>query len=316
MSPAPDPLHETMTRVGVTLEPAEFAAAVAESFRTAEPVSECVVQERFRRTRGYRDFRAILRKAPLPPSARVLAVGCGRGLAGRSSAYAAEVTREVHPTATIDELNYAAGSATLLERRYDMVVTHSLLHFAFDLGHLCRLLLRAIAPHGCYVMANEPNARFWTNPECAAGLERVSAAEGRRRQLLRFTEPARYLARLLRAVRPDERPDTVAGVNRLLRERLGMHGELTAKEIVRIVDPHVRDEVPGTYRLGSHGLDWDELAAGPLQGLQLETVRTSGYAMRDNPARVPERWRALDDELARRFPLDGFSFTALWRLAS
>jgi hypothetical protein len=104
-----------------------------------------------------------------------------------------------------------------------------------------------------------------------------------------------------------------AGVNRLLRARLGMRGELTAKEVLRIVDPHERDDSPGTYRLGSDGLEWEALAAGPLSGFALESVRTSGYLVRDNPVRVPRRWRALDRDLTMRFPLDGRVFTALWR---
>jgi hypothetical protein len=313
MSPAPDPLSETLLRVGVKHDRAAFAQAVAECFRIAEPMPEGVVQERFRKSHGYRDFRGMLRKAGLAPDARVLAIGCGPGLAGRSAAYAALVTREVYPTAAVEQMDYTAGLEQSAAAPYDMVVTHSLLHFFFDYAPLCGLIDSTLAEAGAYVMANEPNARFWRNETCVAELERVSAADSRRRHLLKFADPARYWARLLRAVRPKSGNDVTAGVNRLLRERLGMRGELTAKEILRIVDPHVHDEYPGTYRLGSDGLDWDELAGGPLSELRLESVRTSGYIMRDNPVRVPERWRELNEELARRFPLDGCSFTALWR---
>jgi len=295
------------------MQPAEFAAAVAESFREAEPVPEAVVEQRFRAGRGYRDLRGMLRKAGLAPQARVLAIGCGKGLAGRSAMYAAAVTREVYPSAAVDEINYGLSLERAPGAPYDAVVTHSLLHFVWDTEPLCRLICGAMAGAGSYVMANEPNARFWSNPECTAELERVSAAEDRRRRLLKYAEPSRYLSRLLRAVRPHETRDVAAGVNRLLRGRLGMRGELTAREIVRIADPHVHDAAPGARRLGSDGLDWDCLEAGPLRGLEIESVRTSGYVMRNNPARVPERWRELDRELARRFPLDGCFFTALWR---
>jgi hypothetical protein len=313
MTPAPDPLFQTLLRVGVERDPAEFAQAVAESFRTAEPVPEAVVQDRFRKSHAYRDFRGTLRKAALAPDARVLAIGCGPGLAGRSSEYAALVTREVYPSAAVEQLDYTAGFDRAAAAPYDMVVTHSLLHFFFDYTPLCGMIHRTLAEAGAYVMANEPNARFWRNDVCIAELDRVSAAESRRNHLLKFVEPSRYWARLVRAVRPAAAFDMAAGVNRLLRERLGMRGELTAKEILRIVDPHVKDEFPGAFRLGSDGMDWEALRDGPLSGLSLESVRSSGYVMRDNPVRVPERWRELNEELARRFPLDGCSFTALWR---
>jgi hypothetical protein len=242
----------------------------------------------------------------------VLAVGCGPGLAGRTAGFAAEVVREVLPHAAVEQVNYTHG-APAPGNTYDLVVTHSLLHFALDLDALGEFLLAAVPPGGWYVMGNEPNARFWANRECLLALEEVDEAESRRNQMRKLADPARYLLRLRRALNPRPAPDTTAGVNRLLRDRLGMTGELTAKEIVRIVDPHLPDEMPGEYRLGSPGLHWTALATGPLADMTLETVRTSGYVMRDNPAQVPERWRKLDERLKRRFPRDGRSFSALWQ---
>jgi hypothetical protein len=312
MAPTPDRRYEILSRVGVKLDPVEFAHAVAESFRAVMPTPEAELQERFRKSRAYRDFRGTLRKAALPAGARVLAIGCGPGLAGRSAEYAALVTREVYPAAAVERLNYTPGIEKAANAQYDMVVTHSLLHFLFDYAPLCCLIRRTVAAGGSYLMANEPNARFWRNEDCIAELERVSTADRRRRRLLRFAEPSRYWGWLARAVRPNG-GDMASGVNQLLRERIGMRSELSSKEILRIVDPHVRDEFPDAHGLGSDGLDWETLACGPFGGMKLEEVRTSGYVMRDNPSRVPERWRELNEELTRRHPLDGRSFTALWR---
>ena len=97
--------------------------------------------------------------------------------------------------------------------------------------------------------------------------------------------------------------DAFAKASRLLRERLGLRGALTVREIIDILEPH-RD-----------GLSWEELETGALAGMRLEAVRTSGYVMRDHPARVPTRWRALDKSLAKRYPQDGCVFSALWRQA-
>jgi hypothetical protein len=305
-----------MLSVGVKRDPAEFVAAVAESFRAAEAISDSDRQERFRRSHSYRDFRGMLRKTDLPPDARLLAVGCGYGLAGRGAEYPAAVIREIYPLAEVDQANYTIRSEGPIAGRYDLVVTHSMLHFALDFAPLCDYVLRRLAPGGVWVMANEPNARFWRNAQCVAELERVNAAEGRRRNLLKYADPSRYLVWLLRAMRPDSAGDITAEVNRQVRERLGIQSDLSAREILRIVDPHVRDPFPGTSPLGSDGLDWDDLAGGPLLRMKLDSVRTSGYVMRDNPARLPERWRELNREMARRFPMDGCSFTALWRSRS
>ncbi len=302
-----------MRRVGAALPPEEFAAAVAEAFRKVRTISDSTMDERFRRTRAYGDFRALLREAALPPRALVLALGCGPGMAGRSAAFAAAVTREVYPEAKIEQAAFTPRGRAQPSARYKLVVTHSLLHFLLDPAPLGAFLRCALEPGGCYVMANEPNARFWRNAECLSALDRADAAEARRHRLKRYTDPARYAAKLLRGIRPARRPDATASVNRLLRQRFGLRGELTAPEIARISDPHAPHARFGEDTLGCGGLDWSELEAGPLAGLRVETARVSGFVMRDNPDPVPERWRALDRCLAERYPLDGCSFSALWR---
>jgi hypothetical protein len=102
-------------------------------------------------------------------------------------------------------------------------------------------------------------------------------------------------------------------MNVLLRGRLGLTRDLTAKEIVRIIDPHLPDHQVGDFQMGSEGLSWSQLESGPLFGLRIEGVRTSGYVLRHNPDVIPQRWRALDEKLALHYPLDGCSFSALWR---
>jgi hypothetical protein len=187
------------------------------------------------------------------------------------------------------------------------------LHFVHDPRPLCRLLLELIAPGGAYVMANEPNARFWLNPVCVREMRKVGEAEARTRRLRNLASPSRYWSRLRRLADPGEPSDWVARMNVLLRQRFGLTAALSAKEIVRIVDPHLPDHYPGDYPLGFQGVSWSDLEAGPLRGLSVDIVRTSGYVSRDNPDRVPERFRAIDEKLAADYPLDGCSFSALWR---
>src|SRR5262249_16721627 len=145
---------------------------------------------------------------------------------------------------------------------YGCVVTHSLLHFLFDPLEVCEAIHGLVTPRGMYVMANEPNSRFWANPVCVRELRRVDGLESRGGRLRRYVDPLRDWSRLVRTVRPETATNTIAGINRMLRERFGLHGDLTVKEIVRIVDPHQPDANPGEFRYGSDGLDWNDLSAG------------------------------------------------------
>ena len=98
-------------------------------------------------------------------------------------------------------------------------------------------------------------------------------------------------------------------INSLLRQS-GLAADLSAAEISRIIDPHMPTD--GESRRGPGGLDWSALAAGPLSGMTIRAVRTSGYIEQSNPAVLPARWRARDREFSDRFPLDGCSFSMLW----
>jgi SAM-dependent methyltransferase len=308
-SGTPTALQDLMGRVGATVPACQFVDAVIYAFRYVEPVPDAVVHARFHGSRARGDFRDLLRQAVLPERARTLCIGCGPLLGGRNSVYASATVREVYPWAEPELFDLGRRTWDLEDGMYDCVVSHSLLHFIYDPIPVCGAIHRLVKPGGVYIMANEPNARFWSNAECAGELCRVEEWESRRRRWRRLADPGRYWSRLVRSVRPASRPGTVAGINAFLRERLGLDADLTVKEIVRIVDPHQPDSNPGEFAYGSAGLDWTPLAAGS----GLEAVRTSGYVVRDNPARVPQRWRAVDEGLSVRFPMDGFTFSALWR---
>ncbi len=310
----PLPLQETMWRVGANLRAADFVENIVETFREVEVVADDQVHARFRAGRPYRDFVALLHDAVLS-GMRLLVIGCGRGLAGRAAAYAERVVRDTcgQDIGAIDSIDLTPRVMQELRRPYDVVVTHSLLHFLLDPKPVCRLIREMIVPGGTYLMANEPNARFWANPECVRAMNLAAGWESRRKYLSKYTDPSRYLARLRRLAHPGEPHHWVDRMNAILRQRLGLSADLTAKEIVRIIDPHLPDQYPGEFPMGSQGLSWAQLESGPLAGLHIERVRTCGYVLRDNPDTIPQRWRALDERLTAQYPLDGCSFSALWR---
>ncbi len=295
-----------MRRVGATAPPGEFKAALAKAWKAAQSVSDEEVRKRFGTTRGYRDFCVLLRECALQQGARILAIGTGGGMGGRRAVYAASVIREQYAGAAVEELNLG-DSAPLTngpvpaERRFDLVVTHSFLHYVPEFHPVCEWVCESVKPGGGYLMANEPNVRFWRNEECVREMERVGAAESRRDRLWKLANPGSYLAKARQVLEGRPSRDEFAEASRLLREWMHLRADLTVEEILAIVEPH------------RGGLSWAELAAGPLSGMRLENVRTSGYVRRDNPARVPARWREADGSLASRYPLDGCSFSALWR---
>jgi SAM-dependent methyltransferase len=306
-------LRDTMWRVGAVVRPAEFVAAVVDAWRAVEIVTEEEVQARFRASRAWRDFSDVLRMAAMP-GARVLAIGCGRGFAGRSSAYAASVVREVFHSAEVADIDRLDVTPELLSEArepYDIVVTHSLLHFVYEFRPLCRLVQSLVAPGGAYVMANEHNSRFWSNPECVRAMKAAAAAESRQKRIRKLFDPARYWRRIQRLGRP--KPSWSDRMNEILRARFHLTADLTQKEIARIIDPYMPDPFSGECPIGKDGMNWADLEGGALGQMRLERMVTSGYVMRSNPERLPQQWRAVDESLSAKFPLDGCSYTALWR---
>jgi SAM-dependent methyltransferase len=311
-----------MSRVGATVTPGEFVQGVIEIFHEVSDYSEATMHFRFRQSRAYRDFLTLLARAGPPAGSRILAIGCGPGFGGRGSGFAASVVQELYAGAHGFQVERMEVTPQLLDpsekamkpvRRFPLVVTHSVLHYLFELKPFCRLLHSLIEPGGRYVMANEPNARFWDNTECVETLRRKERSDRRRKRAARFLDPRRYGAKLLRLLGPSRPADAFAVMNHRLRERFHLRGELTPSEIMHINEPHLPD--PGsdspTLRLGSNGLDWERLKE-VFPPLRLEVVRTSGYLGRENLDRIESKWREADRDLAGRCPLHGSSFTALW----
>ncbi len=293
-----------MRRVGAAAAPAEFTAALARALRLAQSISDEEIRRRFGMTRGYDDFCALLHAGAPPRGARILAIGSGERMGGRRAVYPASVVRDHYDgAASVEELNWddSLPEEDTGGRRFDMVVTHSFLHYLQDVHPACEWISRLLKPGGRYVMANEPNARFWRNAECVREMKRVGVAESRRRRLLKLVNPRSYWAKVRRMLKGRDNLDAFAEASRLVRQRLKLSADLTAEEITAILEPHL------------DGLSWAEMEAGPLSRMKLEMVRTSGYVKRDNPACVPARWRKLDESLAVRYPLDGYTFSALWR---
>jgi hypothetical protein len=312
-------LRETMDRVGASVTPEAFVSAVVQTFVKINDTPEDVIRNRFRQTRSFEDFQSLLREAAVTPSTRILAVGCESGFAGRRSGYAEDVIRTIYCPGKV-EVDRLEVSPCLLRHwrehagnypRYRLVVSHSLLHFIHYLKSFCDLIQSLIVPGGEYLMANEPNARFWKNPECLQALKTMDEAEHRHNRLRRAFNPQRYISKALTAIR-GKKADFETRINRELKTVLGLRGELTLKEVERIADPYLPDPQTGGFSFGADGFDPQDLEATLLSGLKARSVRSSGYLRRDNIAAIPPLWRRLDQQLAARYPKDGVSLSILW----
>src|SRR5579872_6181517 len=181
-------LSNTMERVGCSAEPKEFLAMVASAYwhalRTLTPSG---VEPMFREEASHGAFIAGVEQAcrHLNGPAEILALGCADDYLGCDANYTAKVLRDVVPPekiAALYSMNLTRGDLNKPIRscggcRFDLVVSHSFLHFVQELGAVMGRLVTLLSEGGVYLMAHEPNARFWSNHGLLEERRRMAAEE-------------------------------------------------------------------------------------------------------------------------------------------
>lgn len=326
-------LRELMCRVNSSLEPAEFISVVSNAYHAVTSADyEQLVHAIFRTSGSYENFRRVMELARdnLPARIRVLNIGCGAG-------YDLEVLAEVFAPSRLEHVlcsdlspdmlarakqrtrpfpcEFVVGTAAdmLAHGRFDMVLTHSLVHHIPSLSAFLSEIAELIAPGGVYVMGHEPNARYWRNADCLAVLDQWEHMQRQRSTLRKWLDPRRYFNKLKRLCGLGDEPGQLARVNAYLREKHGFTTDLTSREIERLVDVHVPTRSPGDFRIGHEGFDPDRVAEEGLAGCELLGYFTSGYLGHANPARQSSAWQAKNAALAERYPHDGSIFSAVFR---
>lgn len=314
-------LSTVMSRVHARLEPAEFIEAVAIAFQEARNRESVeVMDQRFRREASFQLFQKALGLALMRggPAQSVLVLGCGRGFAGETADFAARVVQESFASPRglqVRTLNvtprtcFQAPELAGTERTWDLVVTHSLLHYIPNLGPVFDLIRRALSPSGGLIVSHEPNARFWQSPECQAMVANLRKA----RRLLRLRRRLRP-SHLFRRFRTKAQPvvSVSVGVNRYLAERHELSAPLTDEEIRRLVDVHRPGALPGTFRIGLNGFDTDDLGKIYLPDFRLLWTGSSGHLGYADASVFPPEWQRIEATLAAKQPLAGSVFTAYW----
>jgi hypothetical protein len=309
-----------MERVGWNAEPEEFLAMVALAYRHAlRTVAPSGVEPLFREEASHGAFVDGLEQVcgRLHGPAEMLVVGCADDYLGCDARYAAEVLREVVPRQKIasvysinltrDDLHRPVRSCGGL--RFDLVVSHSLLHFIPELGAVLRRIVTSLPESGMYLMAHEPNARFWLNQELLEERRRMAAGElarGRRQQLFSLAAYTTKL-RLIVGWRPPI--DLVRVANQDLRERHAFHAILSPHEMARIVDPHRPADGANEFRIGLNGFDARNLRIGPNRLAWARSYDHLGYV---DYRGLPDKWARRNRELEQAYPDDGVNWTALW----
>jgi SAM-dependent methyltransferase len=320
-----DSLNSLMNRVNARLKPEDFIEAVAITFQEvrSEGLRESM-EQRFRSEPSFKSFQNAVQIARARGDVQsVCVLGCGRGFAGEPAEFASGVVRELwgaekpHDLALFNvtpsmlrqygDASFANQQNGFKEGQWDLVVVHSFLHYVPDVAPVFALIMRLLKPAGGLILSHEPNARFWQNTACQSAV--AGLRKSRQDSLVR-----RYLKSAYGHLRgASKQPQTAWDkVNVRLKERYGLTKPLAENEIRRLVDVHRPEAIPGEFRIGLNGFDFDELSRFYLPGFRLESVATSGHLGYASSGILDPEWRKKENLLATEHPLAGCVFTGYW----
>jgi hypothetical protein len=315
-------LEAVMERIGAKLDPFEFLRVVQRTYQELQPAGTTEeMKAKLRVCPSYEIFCAALastRKHCLP-SVNALAIGCGAGYAGMPASYAAGVVKEVFRPAqhtVVEECDMTpemAHSRTRPVRRFNLIVTHSMMHRIASLQPFFTFIDDHLAEDGVLVMGHEPNARFFRNAECRATLEELRAANRRRRRLRSLADPSRWFGRAARLLGKRPERSLFEQVNVALRLRYGFSGDLTSNEIIRLIDIHRPIEHGTGFSIGLNGFDCQDLEREFLPGFRRLWLGTSGHLGYAHSDHLSKAWRERQSQLSTQYPDDGAVFSASWR---
>ena len=264
--------------------------------------------------------------APLPRPLRVLDVGCGTGfVAGR-------VAPVLNGTDTIvcADLSQAmldacrstlagAGHACRFEfvkldgrtlaqadRSCDVVTMNSVLHHLPEPGVILREVDRVLKPGGRFIVAHEPNRRFYVSRQMRARAALLGTVLAPRRAAGALLRRAGVMRLAHRVLRRRHHGQVLAEVNRRLCEAGVVPAPLTQDQLTAIVD--VQSPTAGGWHPG-RGIDIKALAAAHLPNFDCRLVTYDHLGSGTAAARG--LIGAYGKRLARKRPGDGATLLAI-----
>lgn len=253
---------------------------------------------------------------PAPAEIRLLDIGCGTGLASDCLLKSAigeriktidllDTSRSMLRQAAARASGWKApavcheGFLNVLPpgRRYDLIVTCSVLHHVPDLPEFLADVSGLQAPGGVFLHLQDPNGDFLGDPELRRRMARSPVAE----RLRRFT-PRRIIRRIYRELTGTQGQDYLSKTNRALIESGVVATPLSVHEIFSITDIHVQDG-EGISITGMKSLLPDYAC------LSQRSYGFFGKLWSD----LPKRRQRIEEDLIARLALNGLHIGALWR---
>jgi len=193
---------------------------------------------------------------------------------------------------------------TATPRRFNVLVTNSVLHHLTDPLTTIRRLGPSLAHNAIWLCGHEPSSRFHQNEACVELHRRYEQTNRRRRYLA----PKSYLRRVARALGLTVDPAARAA---LAAHRLGLFRRRPPRILVsRLVDFHVAHS-PQEVAWG-RGFDVRKLQDALRQDWSLAWHQSYNFLGPAWEGHAGPAWRARCDDLKRRFPEDGANFCSIW----
>ena len=264
--------------------------------------------------------------APRPRPLRLLDVGCGTGfvaqrvaplLSGEDTIVCADLSKAMLDAcrATLADARHACRfeyakldgrSLPQPDGSCDVVTMNSVLHHLPEPGPVLREVGRVLKPGGAFVVAHEPNRRFYASRSMRARAALAGAFLAPRRAAGAVLRRAGLMKLVHRMIRRSHHDAVLAEVNRRLLDERTIAAPLTQDELTAIVD--VQSPTAGGWHL-DRGIDIEALARDHLPGF---ACRLTTYDhLGPGSSRAGGVIGRYDKRLARKRPADGVLLLAV-----
>jgi len=275
----------------------------------------------------FRELVTLAGKQLPPANLSVLDFGCGTGFAAyqtltalgtrrishlcccdQSSAMLEQCKKRILPL--FPEAEILSPPKRLLSDpgrtgRYDLVVTNAVLHHILDWQSLVRKLVTFLKPGGLYFMGHEPSVRFTNNRE----IQEACTSFLREWRWRRYFKISQWISAIRRRMPPSSDAPRMTSV--IAQKRGLIKKRLSPDHVRAIVDVHV----PNPSWEDCTGFDLEAAKTALSPELSFVAAKAYGFFFALVGRDLSAKWRQKEEALAKKYPMDGATFSALWRKA-